>query len=87
MMLRAMTHTVNENEYDMLVDLSSHISRGNVWKVLVDLSMKGAIDEPEYIYTVAVEIVAPNRDLAQYIVSTMYPEYETISVPDEPVSA
>ena len=67
-----MTHTANENDYDMLVDLSSHISRGNVWKVLVDLSMKGAIDEPEYIYTVAVEVVAPNRDLAQYIVCLLY---------------
>ena len=82
-----MTHTVNENEYDMLVDLASHIERGNVWKVLVDLSMKGAIDEPEYIYTVAVEVVAPNRDLAQYIATTMYPEYESISIPDEPESA
>ncbi len=48
--------------------------------------MKGVVDEPEYIYTVAVDVVAPNRDLAQYIVSTMYPEYETISVPDEPQS-
>ena len=84
---RAMTHTVNENDYDMLVDLSSHIERGNVWKVLVDLPMKGAIDEPEYIYTVAVDVVAPNRDLAQYIVTTMYPEYESISIPDESESA
>ena len=53
---------------------------------MVNLSMKGAIDEPEYIYTVAVDVVAPNRDLAQYIVTTMYPDFETIFVPDEPES-
>tara|TARA_B100000927_G_scaffold35913_1_gene25791 strand:+ start:1237 stop:1485 length:249 start_codon:yes stop_codon:yes gene_type:complete len=82
-----MTHTANENEYDMLVDFTSHYQRGNVWRVLVDLPMKGAIDEPEYVYTVAVDVVSPNRDLAQYIVTTMYPEYETISISDEPVSA
>ena len=35
-------------------------------------------------YTVMVLVVAPNRDLAQYIVTTMYPEYESISIPDEP---
>jgi hypothetical protein len=85
-MLRDMTHTANENDYDMLIHFTSHYQRGNVWRVLVDLSMKGANDEPEYTYTVAVDVVAPNRDLAQYIVSTMYPEYETISVPDEPQS-
>ena len=77
---RVMTHTANENEYDMLVDLSSHIDRGNVWKVLVDLSMKGAIDEPEYIYTVAVEVVAPNRDLAQYIAVS----YTHLTLPTTP---
>ncbi len=86
-MQKVMTHTANENEYDMLVDFTSHYQRGNVWRVLVDLPMKGAIDEPEYVYTVAVDVVSPNRDLAQYIVTTMYPEYETISISDEPVSA
>ena len=79
-----MTHTVNE--YDMIYDFSKHYKNGNVWRVIVDLSMKGADEEPEHFYTVAVEVVAPNKDLAQYIVSTMYPEYETISVPDEPQS-
>lgn len=87
MTLRGMTHMANENNYDMLVDFASHYQRGNVWKVIVDLPMRGAIDEPEYIYTVAVEVVAPNRDLAQYIVTTMYPEYESISISDEPESA
>ncbi len=82
---RVMKHTVND--YDMLVDFASHYQRGNVWRVEVDLSMKGSIDEPEYIYTVAVDVVAPNRDLAQYIATTMYPEYESISIPDEPESA
>jgi len=81
-----MTHIANDNEHDMLVNFASHYQRGNVWRVMVDLSMKGAIDEPEYIYTVAVDVVAPNRDLAQYIVTTMYPDFETIFVPDEPES-
>ena len=85
-MQKDMTHIANDNEHDMLVNFASHYQRGNVWRVMVDLSMKGAIDEPEYIYTVAVDVVAPNRDLAQYIVTTMYPDFETIFVPDEPES-
>ena len=37
-----------------------------------------------YIYTVKVYVVAPTSELAMYIVSTMYPDYESISVDDEP---
>ena len=72
---------------DMTISWDQHLKKGNVWRVEVELSMKGSIDEPEYIYTVAVDVVAPNRDLAQYIATTMYPEYESISIPDEPESA
>ena len=37
-----------------------------------------------YIYTVEVYVVAPTSALAQYIVATMYPEYESIIIDDEP---
>ena len=37
-----------------------------------------------YIYTVEVYVVAPTSALAQYIVATMYPDYESIIIDDEP---
>ena len=80
-----MTPTVNE--YDMICDFSKHYKNGNVWRVIVDLSMKGADEEPEYFYSVAVDVVSPTRDLATYIASTMYPDSSSISVPDEPLTA
>ena len=36
-------------------------------------------------YRVEVHVVAPTRDLASYIVSTMYPDYESLSVDDHPM--
>lgn len=78
-------------KHDMIVGWKQHIKNGNVWEVTVELAMQDEIGPgvPSSVleYTVMVLVVAPNRDLAQYIVTTMYPEYETISVPDEPVSA
>jgi hypothetical protein len=41
-------------------------------------------DEP-YIYNVEVYVVAPTQALAQYIVLTMYPEFESFLIDDEPV--
>ena len=32
-----------------------------------------------------VDVIAPNRDLAYYIVSVMYPDYETITIEDAPL--
>ena len=37
-----------------------------------------------HTYNVEVYVVAPTQALAQYIVATMYPDYELISVDDEP---
>ena len=68
---------------DMTISWDQHLKKGNVWRVEVELSMQ---DTPGdlYIYTVRVYVVAPTSELAMYIVSTMYPDYESISVDDEP---
>ena len=68
---------------DMTISWEQHLKKGNVWRVEVELSMQ---DTPGdfYIYTVEVYVVAPTSELAMYIVSTMYPDYESISVDDEP---
>ena len=42
-------------------------------------------EEPPYLYWVVVDVIAPNRDLAYYIVSVMYPDYETITIEDVPL--
>ena len=74
--------------HDMTVSWDRHLKNGNVWEVTVELAMQDEIGPgvPSSVleYTVMVLVVAPNRDLAQYIVTTMYPEYESISIPDEP---
>jgi hypothetical protein len=70
---------------DMKVNLLNHLHNGNVWQVEVELAMQGGESDEQLYYTVSVDMVAPNRDLAQYIVSTMYPDYTSISVADEPV--
>ena len=68
---------------DMTISWEQHLKKGNVWRVEVELSMQ---DTPGdfYIYTVEVYVVAPTSALAQYIVATMYPEYESIIIDDEP---
>ena len=68
----------------MTVSWDRHLKNGNVWGVEVELSMQ---DTPGdfYTYTVKVYVVAPTSELAMYIVSTMYPDYESISVDDEPI--
>ena len=75
-------------KHDMIVGWKQHIKNGNVWEVTVELAMQDEIGPgvPSSVleYTVMVLVVAPNRDLAQYIVTTMYPEYESLSIPDEP---
>ena len=67
----------------MIVSWDRHLKNGNVWGVEVELSMQ---DTPGdfYIYTVEVYVVAPTSALAQYIVATMYPDYESIIIDDEP---
>ena len=69
--------------HDMTVSWDRHLKNGNVWGVEVELSMQ---DTPGdfYTYNVEVYVVAPTQALAQYIVATMYPDYESICVDEKP---
>ena len=69
--------------HDMTVSWDQHLKNGNVWRVEVELSMQDTPDD-FYTYNVQVYVVAPTQALAQYIVSTMYPDYESICIDDEP---
>ena len=68
---------------DVTVSWDQHLKNGNVWRVEVELSMQDTPDD-FHIYNVEVYVVAPTVTLAQYIVATMYPDYEGIFVDDEP---
>ena len=46
--------------------------------------MQDTPGEEPYSYNVEVYVVSPTQSLAQYIVATMYPDYEAIFVDDEP---
>ena len=70
---------------DMIVGWEQHLKNGNVWKVNVELPIQDVPDGDILHYYVDVYVVAPTQALAQYIVATMYPDYESISVDDEPV--
>ena len=80
MMQKVMTHTVN----DMIISWDEHRRNGNVWRVEVELAMQGGDTDEQLYYNVAVDVVAPTPELAQYIVTSMYPDYSSVSVPDEP---
>ena len=70
---------------DMIVGWKEHLKRGNVWKGNVELSMQDTPGDDIQFYSVDVYVVAPTQALAQYIITTMYPEYESFSIDDEPV--
>ena len=59
---------------DMVLSWDQHLKNGNVWKVNVELSMQ----------FVDIYVVAPTQALAQYIAATMYPDYESLCIDDEP---
>ena len=76
-------------KHDMTVSWEQHLKKGNVWRVEVELSMQdeigpGVPSGDFFIYTVEVYVVAPTSALAQCIVATMYPDYESIIIDDEP---
>ena len=50
-----------------------------------ELTMQGGETDEQLIYTVEVFVVSPTQQLAQYIITTMYPEYESVFIDDEPV--
>ena len=70
---------------DMIIGWKQHIKLGNVWRVEVELAMQDTPGDELYTYSVEVYVTSPTQALAQYIAATMYPEYESISVDDEPV--
>lgn len=69
---------------DMIVTWKDHLKNGWIWKANVELAMED-VGESSFYY-VDVYVVAPDANLAQYIVTTMYPEFESLSVDDEPVT-
>ena len=69
---------------DMTISWEQHLKSGNVWRVEVELAMQDGESDKQMIYNVEVYVVAPTQALAQYIVATMYPDYEGIFIDDEP---
>ena len=47
--------------------------------------MQGGDNDEQLFYNVDVYVVAPTQALAQYIVATMYPDYESLQIDDDPV--
>ena len=80
-----MKYNITYNKPDMYVTFRDHIRHGDVWTAEVSLLMQDTPEEPPYSYWVVVDVIAPNRDLAYYIVSVMYPDYETITIEDVPL--
>lgn len=72
---------------DMIVSWDKHLKNGNIWRVSIELPMQDAPEDAPQWLDVAVDVVAPNQQLAQYIATTMYPDYESLSVSDRPLSA
>ena len=70
---------------DMIVGWEQHLKNGNLWRGEVELSMQGGDTDEQLIYSVDVYVVAPTQALAQYIVATMYPDYESLQIDDDPV--
>lgn len=69
---------------DATISWDQHLKRGNIWRCELELSMQDTPGDEPYIYSVEVYVVSPTQALAQYIVSTMYPEFESFSIDDEP---
>ena len=69
----------------MIVGWEQHLKNGNVWRVYVELPMQDSPDDVPNFLSIEVDVVAPNHDLARYIVSTMYPDYDSIGCNDVPL--
>ncbi len=69
---------------DMIVTWKDHLKNGLIWKANVELAMED-VGESSF-YSVDVYVVAPNQSLAQYIVTTMYPEFDSLCIDDEPMT-
>ena len=69
---------------DITLTWNDHLKNGLVWRVNLELAMEDVGDST--FYSVDVYVVAPNQSLAQYIATTIYPEFECLSVDDEPMT-
>ena len=72
---------------DMHIDYDRHLMHKNVWRVYVEMPMQSSPKDSLEFLSISVDVIASDRDLAQYIVARMYPDYESISVDDSPVSS
>jgi len=72
---------------DMHIDYNRHLMHKNVWRVYVEMPMQNAPEDDPVFMDIAVDVIASDRDLAQYIVARMYPDYGSISIDDSPLSA
>ena len=70
---------------DMSIGWEQHLKNGNWWRGEVELTMQGGETDEQLTYNVEVYVVAPTQELAQYIVATMYPDYESLQIDDDPV--
>ena len=71
---------------DIIIDYNAHLKNGSVWIAEVELPMQDAPDDEILYLRVSVEVIAPNPDLAQYVVTTMYPDYESICISNDPLT-
>ena len=69
---------------DMHVTYQDHVKHGNVWSVEVTLPMYDADEDNSEYLVVLVDIIAPNRKLAEYITSVMYPDHHSIYTSEQP---
>ena len=72
---------------DMHIDYDRHLLHKNVWRVYVEMPMQNSPKDALEFLSISVDVIASDRDLAQYIVARMYPDYESITVDDSPLSA
>ena len=72
---------------DMHIDYARHLMHKNVCRVYVEMPLQNAPEDDPVFMDIAVDVIASDRDLAQYIVARMYPDYGSISIDDSPLSA
>ena len=72
---------------DMHIDYDRHLLHKNVWRVYVEMPMQSSPKDALEFLSISVDVIASDRDLAQYIVARMYPDYQSISVDDSPLSS
>jgi hypothetical protein len=71
---------------DLVIDYDVHLRSGRVWRVELELPLENAPEDVPSSIDVAVDVVAPTRDLAQYIAATMYPDYTSLCIDEQPLS-